>query len=581
LSYVVSDDHESLQLARRALELENHGYNETAVVQSLLRFSDVRSRREARDRALKLMELLPTEPNALAVTAAAAIAYEDRALLGKAVDGLRKLEPDGMTTHYFAGIVAALDEDWEKAEEELLLAQARGVPAEEIQRLLRDTGIHGRARAWRYLRYAGYGTAGWIAGLGILFGWGVLMSAITLRAIQREPPQTVGTPSGASLLLRRLYALLLGVSSLYYYISIPIVVLLVLGAGGGVLYGILTHRLIPLKLVVVIVAIIVVTVVGLLRSLFLRVRREDPGLRLEPHEAPDLFAALSEVAGRVGTPPVDSVFVVPDATIAVFERGSPFQHLGKPTERCLVLGLGALEGMTQLQFKAILGHEYGHLSNRDTAGGRIALHVRRSILASAESLARGGAATWYNPAWLFLLGFHGLYLRISHGASRLQEVLADRWAAFAYGAQAFASGLRHVVRRGIEFQIVSGHEIQLALKQARPFANLYRLPVPSQFLPDEEPLDGATTPAHAIDQAFEKAMDDPGSPFDSHPAPGRRIEWVGKLSGTASLPDDRTEVWQLLPGKEKLQELMTERVRAEVMAMLSYQQALEGEATQT
>jgi hypothetical protein len=44
----------------------------------------------------------------------------------------------------------------------------------------------------------------------------------------------------------------------------------------------------------------------------------------------------------------------------------------------------------------------------------------------AINLAESGAAAWYNPAWLFLNAFHRIFLRISQGASRLQEVRADR-----------------------------------------------------------------------------------------------------------------------------------------------------------
>ena len=55
----------------------------------------------------------------------------------------------------------------------------------------------------------------------------------------------------------------------------------------------------------------------------------------------------------------------------------------------------------------------------------------------AIGLAEGGAASSINPAWWFVRGFHSVFLRISQGASRLQEGLADRWAAFAYGSKSF------------------------------------------------------------------------------------------------------------------------------------------------
>jgi hypothetical protein len=42
-------------------------------------------------------------------------------------------------------------------------------------------------------------------------------------------------------------------------------------------------------------------------------------------------------------------------------------------------------------------------------------------------------ATNRNPAWWFATGFYRIFLRVSQGAARLQEILADRRAAEAYG----------------------------------------------------------------------------------------------------------------------------------------------------
>jgi Zn-dependent protease with chaperone function len=52
-----------------------------------------------------------------------------------------------------------------------------------------------------------------------------------------------------------------------------------------------------------------------------------------------------------------------------------------------------LDGFALGPFKAVLAHEYGHLTNRDTAGGHLALSVRNAIYKSMTHLAEGGAAT--------------------------------------------------------------------------------------------------------------------------------------------------------------------------------------------
>src|SRR6185503_9969406 len=165
--------------------------------------------------------------------------------------------------------------------------------------------------------------------------------------------------------------------------------------------------------------------------------------------------------------------------------------------------------------KAILGHEYGHYSNRDTAGGAFALSVRNSLAATAHGLASGGAASWYNPAWLFVNGFNRVFLRISEGASRLQEVLADRWAVFAYGADAFEAGLRHVVERGVRFDAHVGLTLKEVVDGKVPLANLYT------YAPKEKPED--------LSNAIEEALNRKSSPYDSHPTPAERFALIHTL----------------------------------------------------
>jgi Zn-dependent protease with chaperone function len=182
---------------------------------------------------------------------------------------------------------------------------------------------------------------------------------------------------------------------------------------------------------------------------------------------------LDEVAGKIPTRPVDNVYLTPGTEVAVIERGGASRRVrAQRTERCLILGAGVLEGMRMKELRAILAHEYGHFQNEDTAGGGLALAVRRSILNTIVHLAKNGAATWYNPAWWFIRGFFNLFLRISQGASRLQEVLADRWVAFTYGSEAFEQGLRHIVEREIRFLAVADRAIKELTVLRAPLMNL-------------------------------------------------------------------------------------------------------------
>ncbi len=564
----------ALSLARKAYKLAATPENLSAVIQALVR--TVRAARaqagnpegwrptgELKKLYWRLVPLAKDDFYTYVLGAQVALTLEDTALLKVTVSNLRRLAPDEMLTHYFAGILAILEKDWETAEREIKRAQALGLPAAEANRLLNELGVSSKARRWRVIRYTGYTAAIWAVGLIVLLLAGMILSWLTLATVRNDSPEATAEPSLGISIVRKVYAVLLGITSLYFYVSIPMILLLVVAAAGGVLYALLTVGHIPIYLVLVVIGSSVVTIYSMIKSLFIRVRDEDPGERLETERAPELYAVLREVAARVDTRPVDTVYLVPDTTIAVMERGAFWSRLSGKSERCLILGLGALEGLTQVQLKSILAHEYGHFSNQDTAGGRMALRVRNSIAASAQGLMDGGAATWYNPAWLFLNGFHRIFLRVSHGASRLQEVLADRWAAVTYGKEPFAKALRHNIRRTIEFELLVTQEVDSALEQQRAVHNIYTLS-PPETLSVSDPAAGDDASEKPFDdvvaEALAEALEEPASAYDSHPPPNQRIAWLERLEGTPMTTDAQQPCWDLLRDAPTLQAQMTEGV---------------------
>jgi Zn-dependent protease with chaperone function len=268
---------------------------------------------------------------------------------------------------------------------------------------------------------------------------------------------------------------------------------------------------------------------------------------------PKLRAALAEVAGKIGTSEVDTVFITPGTDVAVMERSGMRSLLSGASERCLILGAGVLRGMKVLELKSILAHEHGHFHNEDTAGGGFALAVRRSLFAMAMALAQGGVATWYNPAWLFLRAFHKVFLIVSQGASRLQEVLADRWAVRAYGSEAFERGFRHVIRRSALFDAHADATLNEVVKEKLPLLNLYT------YKPKDK---------KDVDDAIQEALDAEPSPYDSHPSPRDRLARAAALAVPAPEPgpDDASPAWTLFADRRWIEEQMTDEVRATVLS---------------
>ncbi len=229
--------------------------------------------------------------------------------------------------------------------------------------------------------------------------------------------------------VRRVYRVIVAVASGYFYLSIPVLILIVAALVGGLIYILVSAGQVFLYPALLVLIAGLYTLAAVLRSLFVRPKNEHPGRPVTPDELPELWELAREVAQRLNTLPVDAIFLAPGSEIGVLERGSLLRALlRRPGQRYLILGLGALAGLTQGELRAILAHEYGHFNQRDMAGGNFVNLVQRSLHSMARNLAAAGLATWYNPAWWFVNLYNRIFLRITLGASRLQEILAGRLA---------------------------------------------------------------------------------------------------------------------------------------------------------
>lgn len=544
---------EALQHARGAYNVDRSPHSEIALARALLATEDPGDAAEALTHAQAAVEALPEDAEAHYVLLYAAVVREDLDVMRESSASLVELAPDLPEAHYFVGLMAADDGEWERAERELLLAQELGMPAEYVEALLNE-GIRSRARTRRWLRRGGYVLGGWLVGLPVLLAAGAVLSKLTLTTVHRAQPAAEFEIGWEERFIRTLYRIVIAISSLYFYLSIPFLILIVVAAAGGIFYLFYLGGRLPLRLLLVIGGAAIYTLYAIVRSVFIRVEQAEPGRPLLREEAPRLWSLTEEVANQLGTRPVDAIYATPAPSIAVTERGDIIRKLTGAGQRHLILGLGALPGMSQAQFKAILAHEYGHFSNRDTAGGNLARQVRISMNQMAFGLAVSGQAHWYNPAWLFVNGFNRVFLRITLGASRLQEVLADRYAAATYGVETFISGLRHIIRQSLAFNAQAAHEVKNAQEEGRELRNLYTLPP----LEDEERI-------RQLQEKLNELMERPTSPYDSHPAPTERVALLEQIEVVGQAEHSSAPAWDLLPNVERLQEEMTtvveERVR--------------------
>lgn len=502
-------------------------------------------------RALELAKEAAAHPAAnedasyLALLASLAAALQRAPELRDAVRALKARYPNEMLTHSHAAILAAYDGEWVEAEREIRQAEQLGLPHDAAAAFL-ASGVGTRARVWRAVRTTLYALMAWAIGLIVLFLAGRGLSTATLRSVDTSDPNDVA--SASELRLRRVYRGLIRTAGIYYYVSLPFVVILVIGSTAAVFYGFMLIGRIPIQLAAALAIGALITIYKMVQSLFARVESEDPGRSLEPAEAPGLWTLTRAVAEEVGTRTIDEIRVTPGTELAVYEQGTRRERAQDQARRTLILGVGVLTGFRPGAFRAVLAHEYGHFAHRDTAGGDVALRVRQDMMKFALAMAQHGQAVWWNLAFQFLRVYDFLFRRISHGATRLQEIMADRVAAQKYGAVLFEEGLRHVIRCTIEFNVAATEEVQSALSSNRPCRNLYALESPR---------------ATDVDHLVEEALARPTTEDDTHPGPLERFRLLARVASIGQCAETAF-VWDLFADRDAITREMTAAIESRV-----------------
>jgi Zn-dependent protease with chaperone function/Flp pilus assembly protein TadD len=545
LSYVeqrLGDLPKAELLARQALQFDPSPANQTAVALVLVAANDKTRLGEALNLAKAAVAAQPEVYYNYYVWMSVAVAAGDYDAMRQSSRALLKLDPVDPTGHYIAGIVAAHDGQYEQAEKDLRMAEEFGYPSDAIDEQL-NAGITTQANLARTLRWSGIGLGAWLGGLLLLFLAGLLLSRLTLKAVDREIASGSFTLSRVETIVRRAYRLVITITSGYFYISIPILILIIIALVCGIIYIMFSAGQLFSWLALFVLIAGIYTLAAVVRSLFVCVKNEDPGRPVTPQEMPALWDLAREVAQRLNTRPVDAIFLIPGVEVGVFERGSLLHRMRDHGQRYLILGMGALSGLTQGQLRAILAHEYGHFTNRDTAGGSFAGLVQRSLHTIARNLAHAGLATWYNPAWWFVNIYNRIFLRITLGASRLQEILADRFAALAYGAPNLAGGLEQLIRQDLTFAFQVDAEVKQAAEQQRGLHNMYTLP--------------PVADTGAFEKALAENMSRPSSAYSSHPAPHDRLALIECIKTENPPAEDPRPAWDLIEHAGQFQEEAT------------------------
>ena len=98
-------------------------------------------------------------------------------------------------------------------------------------------------------------------------------------------------------------------------------------------------------------------------------RFEPPGPRLAPHQQPELFALIADVAKATEQQPMPAdVYLMNDVNAFVTHRGG---MMGIGSRRVMGLGMPLMQALTVDEFKGVLTHEFGHYHAGDVALGEV------------------------------------------------------------------------------------------------------------------------------------------------------------------------------------------------------------------
>ncbi|MES2789346.1 MAG: tetratricopeptide repeat protein [Planctomycetota bacterium] len=457
------------------------------------------------------------QPLAWVATAKFALEDRDDATFRQVTRELVQKFPTNPQGHYFEGLRAIQDQEWKAAEGAFLKAKSLGMSDGSLSELLK-LAIDNQRWIWLYSQLIFEVIVAWLFGLLALWLVGWLLSSMTLSAIEKGH---VDANSMSERLTRRLYRIVVNLAGVYYFLSLPVLVLTAIILPLSLSYAVLMVSFLNLWLVAVILLGGiggVLTAASGLRAAFVKVVDQPIGRSLPRQEAPKFWAFMEEVAGQMETRPVDDIWLTPHTDVAVVERGTWIQKLGDRGERVLIIGAGILPGFKLDALRCVMAHGYAHFQHRDTAGGDVALRVYAAMNRFAEAIATRGEVRWWDVTVHFLRWYHLLFRRLTLGASRLQEVLADRAAVKLCGASALEDGVRHVIRRSIEFDFLLTEAVKKSLRE-NPLPLSFYSPARALTLEDR----------HEQDLVFAEVIDRKTTDDDSHPAPQERFELARRL----------------------------------------------------
>lgn len=192
----------------------------------------------------------------------AALQLERKGDLTTCSQGLETKAPSSPGTWVFVALREATAERFTEAKAAMVKARKLGlVGLEDLEKKIDENLPFTTRFRWLFVFLAA-----WAGMVIFVSSMGLLLSAITRSAAYRLPETRTGHAHGATSALRSTYRAVLWLASALFYASIPVMLLSVVGAAGGLVYLSLLLGRIPVKLLLLVILVACLTIWATLKA---------------------------------------------------------------------------------------------------------------------------------------------------------------------------------------------------------------------------------------------------------------------------------------------------------------------------
>lgn len=343
--------------------------------------------------------------------------------------------------------------------------------------------------------------------------------------VQRAEAEVAADPKGYKLRLALLAAL-------GYAVILCMLFALVAILGGLTVAAFTSTAFMVLLLKKKLILVLVVPIWVLFRSLFVRISAPD-GFTLKRREFPNVWHQIDDLRKELGSLAIHKVVLTPHMNAAVSQ--TPRLGIFGPYKNTLVLGLELLLSLTPEQARAVLAHEFGHLSS---SHGRFGAWIYRKRLTWArlqaafdenQSFGTGlirRFMSWYVPR---LAGY-------SFALARQQEYEADKVAAELTSPRDMASalalcGTRDEINREVFWKPLLRRASKEPEAEPRTYSRLYKHLRTTPL--DQTVAEAKLVAALRVKTGF----------ADTHPALRDRLAAIGAAPVLESAERSAADVW--------------------------------------